>query len=109
MERKAQTVDLLVSHSQIQFRARPFDESSSQWGKVNLEQGAVLHRDYVVFDPLPEDAFGANVYLSLTNSFALDETAQRCIVVSLCRFTSQILHMWKLHPQLKNSKSNWIW
>ncbi|XLX40459.1 competence protein ComJ [Ectopseudomonas mendocina] len=81
MESKTQSVDLLISHSQIQFRARPFDEASSQWGKVNLEQGAVLHRDYVVFDPLPEDAFGANVYLSLTNSFALDETAQRCIVV----------------------------
>lgn len=81
MESKTQSVDLLISHSQIQFRARPFDEASSQWGKRNLEQGAILHRDYVVFDPLPEDAFGANVHLSLSNSFTLDEAAQRCIVV----------------------------
>ncbi len=81
MKNNAQSVDLLISHSQIQFRSRPFDEAASQWGKVNLEQGAVIHSDYVVFDPLPEDAFGANVNLELANSFNLDETAQRCIVV----------------------------
>lgn len=34
-----------------------------------------------MFDPLPEDAFGANVYLSLATRFTLDDTAQRCIVV----------------------------
>jgi hypothetical protein len=81
MKNTTQSVDLLISHSQIQFRSRPFDEASSQWGKVNLAQGAVLHSDYVVFDPLPEDAFGANVNLNLTNHFTPDESAQRCIVV----------------------------
>ncbi|TWC73749.1 competence protein J (ComJ) [Pseudomonas sp. SJZ103] len=81
MKNTTQSVDLLISHRQIQFRSRPFDEASSQWGKVNLAQGAVLHSDYVVFDPLPEDAFGANVNLNLTNRFTPDETAQRCIVV----------------------------
>ena len=81
MKNTTQSVDLLISHSQIQFRSRPFDEVSSQWGKVNLAQGVVLHSDYVVFDPLPEDAFGANVNLNLTNRFTPDETAQRCIVV----------------------------
>ncbi|MFS2068869.1 competence protein ComJ [Pseudomonas sp. CT11-2] len=81
MKKIAQTVDLLISHSQIQFRSRPFDETSSQWGKTTLAQGAVLHSDYVVFDPLPEDAFGANVHLKLEDSFNLDPTAQRCIVV----------------------------
>jgi len=81
MKNKTQTVDLLISHSQIQFRSRAFDESSSQWGDVNLEQGAIIHSDYVVFDPLPEDAFGANVHLKLDDSFNLDPTAQRCIVV----------------------------
>jgi len=81
MKNTTQSVDLLISHSQIQFRSRPLDEASSQWGKVNLAQGAVLHSDYVVFDPLPEDAFGANVNLNLTNRFTPDETAQRCIVV----------------------------
>lgn len=81
MKKIAQTVDLLISHSQIQFRSRPFDEISSQWGNINLDQGAVLHSDYVVFDPLPEDAFGANVHLKLEDRFNLDPTAQRCIVV----------------------------
>ncbi|CRL99894.1 hypothetical protein [Pseudomonas sp. 25 E 4] len=47
MKKTFQSVDLLISHSQIQFRSRPFDEASSQWGKVNLEQGAVLHSDYI--------------------------------------------------------------
>ena len=51
-EKERQVVDLLLSHSQIQFRARGFDEGSSQWGEVNLEQGAIIHRDYVVFDPV---------------------------------------------------------
>lgn len=81
MKNTTQSVDLLISHSQIQFHSPPFDEASSQWGKVNLAQGAVLHSDYVVFDPLPEDAFGANVNLNLTGCFPPDETAQRCIVV----------------------------
>lgn len=81
MKKIAQTVDLLISHSQIQFRSRNFDETSCRWGKVNLEQGAVLHSDYVVFDPLPEEAFGANVHLKLEDSFNLDATAQRCIFV----------------------------
>jgi len=76
----AQTVDLLISHSQIQFRARAFDEAACRWGKLNLEQGAILHRDYVVFDPLPEDAFGANVHLKLEAAFSPDPGAQRCIV-----------------------------
>lgn len=79
--KRNQVVDLLISHNQIQIRSRVFDEKSSQWGKKNIEQGAVLFKDYVVFEPLPEDAFGANVYLELTDKFKLDENSQRCIVV----------------------------
>jgi hypothetical protein len=81
---KAQVVDLLISHNQIQVRARPYDEKSSQWGDENVKQGAVLHEDYVIFDPLPDDAFGANVHLILSDSFSLDVSSQRCIVVSFC-------------------------
>ncbi|MCI1680104.1 MAG: competence protein ComJ [Ewingella americana] len=76
-----QEVDLLISHSQIQVRSRPFDEALSQWGKVNIEQGAVIYKDYVIFDPLPEDSFGANIYLAVENKFEMDEKSQRCIVV----------------------------
>ncbi|MBE3509584.1 hypothetical protein IM285_19005, partial [Enterobacter cloacae complex sp. I10] len=30
---------------------------------------------------LPEDAFGANVYIKIDNTFILDNNAQRCMVV----------------------------
>ncbi|MEA3711515.1 competence protein ComJ, partial [Enterobacter hormaechei] len=65
----------------ILLRSRDYDEKLSQWGKGNVSQGAVFHKDYVIFDPLPEDAFGANVDIKIDNSLILDETAQRCIVV----------------------------
>ncbi|MDU4267551.1 MAG: competence protein ComJ [Enterobacter hormaechei] len=68
-----QTVDLLITHSQILLRSRDY--------KGNVSQGAVIHKDYVIFDPLPEDAFGANVNIKIENTFNLDENAQRCIVV----------------------------
>ncbi|HDR2766130.1 TPA: hypothetical protein QCJ57_004358, partial [Enterobacter bugandensis] len=70
-----------MSHSQILLRSRDYDEKLSQWGKGNVSQGAVLHKDYVIFDPLPEDAFGANVYIKIDNTFILDNNAQRCMVV----------------------------
>ncbi|RQZ42278.1 hypothetical protein DIE16_02630 [Burkholderia sp. Bp9090] len=75
-----QTVDLLISHSQILVRSRPYDEGLSQWGTGNLDQGAVLHDDYVIFDPLPDDAFGAKVNLRVADKFEIDERAARCIV-----------------------------
>lgn len=80
-DKKLQIVDLLISHSQILLRSRYYDEKLSQWGKGNVSQGAVLYKDYVIFDPLPEDAFGANVNIKVENVFALDKNAQRCIVV----------------------------
>ena len=77
---KNQMVDLLISHNQILVRSRAYSEKLSQWGKENIEQGAVIHEDYVIFDPLPEEAFGANVFLKLTDNFVMDENTQRCIV-----------------------------
>ncbi|MDQ1094468.1 hypothetical protein QE400_003881 [Xanthomonas sacchari] len=74
---QTQTVDLLISHSQVQLRARAFDAAACRWGPRNLQQGAILHRDCVVFDPLPEDAFGAQVHLLLSAAFASDPSAQR--------------------------------
>ena len=77
---KNQMVDLLISHNQILVRSRAYSEKLSQWGKENIEQGAVIHKDYIIFDPLPEEAFGANVFLKLTDNFVMDENTQRCIV-----------------------------
>ena len=80
-DKKIQIVDLLISHSQILLRSRDYDEKLSQWGRGNVSQSAVRHKDYVIFDPLPEDAFGADVNIKIENDFILDENAQRCIVV----------------------------
>ncbi|HAV2003751.1 TPA: hypothetical protein JG991_004887, partial [Enterobacter hormaechei subsp. xiangfangensis] len=56
MIKKIQIVELLISHSQMLLRSRDYDEKLNYWGKGNVSQGAVLHKDYVIFDPLPEDA-----------------------------------------------------
>lgn len=50
-------------------------------GAINIQQGAIVHTDYVIFDPLPDDTFGAQVQLAVRDSFVLDSTAQRCMVV----------------------------
>lgn len=50
-------------------------------GRKNINQGAVIHKDYVISDPLPEDTFGANIHLALANEFKIDKDTQRCIVV----------------------------
>ena len=75
-----QKYDLLISHSQIQVRAYDFDESMCQWGKENLEQGAILHESYVVFDPLPDDTFGAQIIINFCDKFDMDKNIQRGIV-----------------------------
>ncbi|MCC8381116.1 competence protein ComJ [Xenorhabdus sp. PB30.3] len=81
MKSNTQVVDLLISHNQIQVRSRPFDEKLCQWGGENIKQGAILHKDYVVFDPLPDDAFGTNIHLTLEENFNMDPLVQRCMVV----------------------------
>lgn len=79
-----QTVDLLISHSQIIVRSREFNEDLSQWGRGNITQGALLHRDYLLFDPIVEGAFGANVILSICHEFKMDPACQRCILAPFC-------------------------
>src|ERR1700754_2491232 len=76
-----QSVDLLISHRQILLRSRRYDEKMSQWGKGNIAQGAILHADYVIFDPLPDDTFGAKVHLEISNDFMIDAQCARCMVV----------------------------
>ncbi|WP_029150854.1 competence protein ComJ [Microbacterium indicum] len=75
-----QSVDLLIAHHQVLVRARPYDDGLAQWGPGNGDQGAVLHPDYLTFDPLPEEAFGAMVHLMLASAFSPDPDAARSIV-----------------------------
>ncbi|MBH3438418.1 MULTISPECIES: competence protein ComJ [Pseudomonas] len=75
-----QKIDLLISHRQIQLWAREFNYTLCQWGKKNLEQGAVIHKDIAVFDPIIDEPFGANVILEASKIFTPDPTAERIIV-----------------------------
>ncbi|WMY91273.1 hypothetical protein [Snodgrassella communis] len=42
-------------------------------GKENIKQSTLIHKDYIIFDPLLADAFGVNVLLKLTDKFVIDE------------------------------------
>ncbi|BBL92214.1 hypothetical protein VroAM7_48670 [Vibrio rotiferianus] len=76
-------VDLLISHGQIRLENRNFDESYCQWGDGNLKQGCIIHDGFVVFDPIIDDSFGANVEFKILNGedFDVDPLSQRCIAV----------------------------
>lgn len=74
-----QIIDLLISHHQIHVRSVPYNDDLCVWRDINIEQGAILHSNYLVFDPLPDDSFGANVHISVTDIFQIDSTAQRCL------------------------------
>jgi len=76
-------VDLLISHGQIRLENRYFDESYCQWGEGNLKQGCIIHDGFVLFDPIIDDAFGANVEFRILKgeTFDIDPLSQRCIAV----------------------------
>lgn len=81
----AQDANTGISYHQIQVQSRNFDEELCQWGKVNVEQGAVIHPGYVTFDPIVDGLFGAWVKLALCERFEADPLAQRRMVVpSMC-------------------------
>lgn len=88
-----QTIDLLIAYRQLSLRAQPFDEALSQWGKFNLEQGVIIHPQYVTFDPLLEGEFGAYVHLAVAACFKPDPAAQRCMVVPFYIETSACLEV----------------
>jgi len=88
---KTQTVDLVISHSQIALSDKSTyskncddkDRCRWEWGDLNVEQGAVLHPDCLTFDPLPDGTFDAFVHLSVADSFVLDKDAKRAIFAPL--------------------------
>jgi|GEM_PF-905774 len=85
---QTQTVDLGISHHQIVLcDETTFDQNHEdknkcrwEWGSLNCEQGAIVHPDYLSFDPIIDGSFGAFVYLSTADHFELDHFAQRAIV-----------------------------
>lgn len=74
-------VDLLISHNQIRLENTPFIESYCDWGKLNIELGALIFESFVSFDPLPEEAFGAKVSIYVETSHELNSNIHRSIKV----------------------------
>jgi len=85
---KTQTTDLGISHNQINlYDETTFDQNCEnrkkcrwEWGDLNCEQGAIIHPDYLAFDPIIDGAFGAFVHLIQADNFELDQFSQRAIV-----------------------------
>jgi len=99
---KTQTVDLGISHSQIVLCDKStYDDNRRNWGKFNVEQGAVLHGDCLIFDPLPDTTFGAFIHLSTADDFELDRVAQRAIVAPLVINTPDNLEIGSVPMQFK--------
>ncbi|CCN84315.1 conserved hypothetical protein [Vibrio nigripulchritudo SFn27] len=71
--------DLLISHQQIRLENREFRDSYCEWGKENLSQGCIIHDGFVVFDPIVEGSFGANVNIKISDKFHMDHDTLRCI------------------------------
>lgn len=73
--------DLMISHNQIRLENTPYREDYCDWGKVNIELGALIFESFVSFDPLPDDAFGAKVSIYLEDGHNLNSDIQRSIKV----------------------------
>lgn len=76
-------IDLLIGYNQIQLRTRTYSEKLTQWTEKHLEQGAILHKNYLVFDPIADGTFGASINIYETEHFVMDKNAKRCILTSI--------------------------
>ncbi|NMO16864.1 hypothetical protein HPC49_39390 [Pyxidicoccus fallax] len=72
-----QKFDLLISHSQLRLRSKPYVDSEHQWGPGNAEQGFLLHDGLINADPLVEGSFGANVIVRVSETYTPDPAVQR--------------------------------
>lgn len=73
------SIDLYVSHRQIHFRSGEYDESFNDWTKDEIQQGAILGKSHVVFDPIASGDFDALVNVRLANSFTLSGDVHRVL------------------------------
>lgn len=76
-----QIFDMSISDHQITLYNAPYDTSLCQWGKANLEQGAVVHPGCVTIDPIIDEPFDAYVHVFIAETFTVSDDAQRCLRV----------------------------
>lgn len=80
MERK---LDLTISGSQLWLCTRDLDDSELTWSPAQRAQGAVLLEGAVLFDPLSDEEFGADVIVRSPERFSPDKRAQRTLQLPL--------------------------
>ncbi|OFV50243.1 MULTISPECIES: competence protein ComJ [Oligella] len=73
------SIDLYVSHRQIHFRSGPYDESFNDWTKDEIQQGAILGKSHVVFDPIASGDFDAVVNVRLAKGFTPSSDVHRVL------------------------------
>ena len=76
-----QLIGIQISHHQIQVRSVPFVEDNVQWNDESLEQGVLINRGHVIFDPIVDGEFFAKVNISLRDTYVKDVNALRAMVV----------------------------
>ena len=74
-------LDLEISDSQFGLRSRPCSDEELQWGEGNCAQGLLLLSGVVMFDPLSDEQFGADVIVRTAEKFLPSKSAQRCVQV----------------------------
>jgi hypothetical protein len=79
IEKYDQLIDLKISHHQIHVYCGSYDEDKTQWGDINVDQGAILHDSHLIFDPIVDGAFKAKVYINKLENFVVNEAARRGI------------------------------
>lgn len=74
-------LDLEITDSQFGLRSRPCTDDELQWGEGNCAQGMLLLSGVVMFDPLSDEEFGADVVVRTAEKFLPSKSAQRTVQV----------------------------
>lgn len=74
-------INLQISHRQIQLYSVPFCDDNFQWDDKSLEQGVLINYGCVVFDPLGDGSYDADVFISKGESYMQDPNVVRSMVV----------------------------
>ena len=84
IENPSEMIDMQISHSQFHIYSGPFREANCEWGSGNVDQGAVIHKSHLIFDPIIQEAFKARTYIKIARQYAPHPDAMRSIVANLC-------------------------
>lgn len=75
-------IDMQISHNQIHIYSGKYEQEMAEWGNGNVDQGAILHRSHLVFDPIIQESFKAKLYFRVQLRFIENPSALRRIVAN---------------------------